>query len=366
MLEGIHFDGRPQMIARVAGDGGGKSMLLNGHIDVVPAEPRAAWRRDPFEAHVEDGRLYGRGSCDMKGGVAAMVVAVETLAALGVSLKGDVVVNTVTDEESSGAGALACAWHGVRADACIVPEPTNLEIWLGCRGTCLATVEVDGRSAHVEIPQPDWTEGGGVNAIEKAMIVLAGLDRLNGRWASDPEHEHEFLSPGTISPVRIEAGDWPVTIPHVCEVDFDVTFPPALADEGGWDSRIRKEVEAELATIAAGDPWLAQNPPRLSWAMATPPLEISADQAPVPELGWALGQVGREQRFSGLDSWYDGATFARVHGVPAAGFGPGRIDVAHTRDEYVPVDDLVDCAAAIALALVSHCGLADSSAAESV
>lgn len=121
---GLSFEGYPQLLARWRGAGDGRSLLLNGHIDVVTAEPREAWTTDPFQAQVRDGRVVGRGACDMKGGVAAMVFAAEVLAAVGVELAGDLLLNTVTDEESTSAGGVASVWHGVRADAGIVPEPT--------------------------------------------------------------------------------------------------------------------------------------------------------------------------------------------------------------------------------------------------
>ena len=122
----LSFAGRPQMAARFAGSGGGRSLLLNGHIDVVPSEPRDRWTSDPNAAEVRGGNLYGRGACDMKGGVAAMTFAAIALAEAGVRLRGDLIVNTVTDEETSGAGGLAAVSHGVKADAGIVTEPTGV------------------------------------------------------------------------------------------------------------------------------------------------------------------------------------------------------------------------------------------------
>jgi len=107
MPPGLAFEGRPQMAARFVGAGGGRSLLFNGHIDVVPSEPRDRWTSDPNRAEVRDGNLFGRGACDMKGGVACMVYAAEVLQRLGIRLRGDLIVNTVTDEESSGAGGLA-------------------------------------------------------------------------------------------------------------------------------------------------------------------------------------------------------------------------------------------------------------------
>src|SRR5579862_3412137 len=145
--EGFTFGGRPQLVARFAGrgHGHGPSLLLNGHVDVVDVAPREAWAHDPFAGAIAGGRVHGRGACDMKGGVACMVFAAETLARLGVSLAGELIVNTVTDEESTGAGGLASA-RTIRADAAIVPEPTGLDVAIACRGSLLPTIVVDGRA----------------------------------------------------------------------------------------------------------------------------------------------------------------------------------------------------------------------------
>src|SRR5690242_1734124 len=113
---GLDFVGRPQLIARLRGSGGGRSLVFNGHIDVVSADPRSSWTSDPFTADIRDGKLYGRGACDMKGGIASMVFAAQTLAALGVERNGDLLVATNTDEESSGAGGTALVLRGLKAD----------------------------------------------------------------------------------------------------------------------------------------------------------------------------------------------------------------------------------------------------------
>ncbi len=158
--DGFTFEGRPQMTARFAGTGGGRSLLLNGHIDVVDVGDAAQWAHAPFEAVVTDGRVHGRGSCDMKGGVAAMSFAAETLARLGVRLAGDVTVNTVSEEESTGAGGLAMA-RTLTADAAIVPEPSSLDIWVACRGSLLPTITIPGRAGHAGIPPRPAGDGGG-------------------------------------------------------------------------------------------------------------------------------------------------------------------------------------------------------------
>ena len=207
--EGFSFAGRPQLVARFAGAGGGRTLLLNGHIDVVSVEPRERWAHDPFAAVVEDGRVHGRGACDMKGGIACMALAAEVLAALGVDLRGDLVVNTVTDEESTGAGGLVTA-RTLQADGAIVPEPSGLDVWIACRGSLLPTITVEGRAGHAGIAPRDPDEGGAVNAIEKMAIVLEAIRRLREHWAQQPRHP--FLSPADCVPTIIDGGEWIVVV----------------------------------------------------------------------------------------------------------------------------------------------------------
>jgi len=190
---GIGFEGRPQMAARFKGSGGGTSLLFNGHIDVVPARREDGWEADPFDPQVADGRVTGRGACDMKGGIAAMVVAAEALAATG-ELRGDIVVCTNTDEESSGVGGLACARHGVKAGFAIVPEPSSLEVWPACRGTVYCTITLTGRAGHAEQEHPHWRDGGAVNAIEKMTVVLEAIRLLREEWRGRVARMSEVLS----------------------------------------------------------------------------------------------------------------------------------------------------------------------------
>ncbi len=254
------FAGRPQLAARLRGAGKGRSLLLNGHIDVVAAEPQAAWSSPPFEPEMRGGELYGRGSCDMKGGIASMVVAAETLAREGV-LAGDLVICTNTDEESSGIGGLACARHGVRADAAIVPEPSRLEIWPACRGSVYADVTVPGRAGHVEIGHAHWTDGGAVNAIEKGAIFLEGVRRLRDDWARRRDLRHPLLSiPDAVVSTFNSAG-WFVTIPPEVQLTLAVLYLPQQADADGWAAAVTREVEASIRAWCDGDPWLERTLP---------------------------------------------------------------------------------------------------------
>ncbi|MGI8571105.1 MAG: M20 family metallopeptidase [Solirubrobacteraceae bacterium] len=361
---GLDFSGRPQLLARRKGAGGGRSLVFNGHIDAVSVEPRERWTSDPFAAEVRDGKLYGRGSCDMKGGVAAMVLAFEALASAGVELAGDLIVATNTDEESSGAGSVALVEHGLKADAGIVTEPTSFEIWVACRGSEYCVVRVPGRPGHAEIAQPDWRDGGAVNAIEKAAVVLEAIASLRKTWAARSDLDHPYLSRPSLLPTMARAGEWAVTYPAYCDLTVAVLFVPGQADENGWGTAVRREFEEWLGQETARDDWLAENPPVVQWwPNHVMPLEISTGEPIVAAVREATADVGRPGPLGGLDSWYDGAALTKLGGIPSVGFGPPGFDrngvsVAHMIDEFVPVDGLVACSQALAVAAMRFCGTA--------
>lgn len=210
------FDGRPNLSGRLAGGGGGRSLLLFGHIDVV--DPAGNWTVDPFGGEVRDGVIYGRGAADMKGGLAAEVAALEYLKRAGLKLKGDVLVGSVVDEEAGGMGTLAYVAEGYRADGAIIGEPTNLTVAPMCRGILWGKIKIRGRNSHIELPQPHWTEGGAVDAIEKARLILTHLDALNREWAARKTHPLLEL-PCQIKVAMLKAGDYPTTYAGSAEMD---------------------------------------------------------------------------------------------------------------------------------------------------
>lgn len=354
--EGLGFEGRPQLVARFPGHSSGPSLLFNGHIDVVSAEPRERWTRDPFRPEVCNGLLFGRGACDMKGGVAAMVLAAIVLADEGVGLSGDLIINTVTDEEWNGAGSLATVAKGVSADAGLIPEATDFDPWIACRGVLNPTITIRGRPGHSEIPQPDWREGGAVNAIEKAMPVLEAVRSLREHW-QDRSTTHPWLQPGELIPTMIKGGEWWVSYPASCAIVVDVTYLPEQSDaDGGWGTGVEREIEDWICERARRDPWLDEHPPSFEWGANLAPAEVPVDHPIVTAALDAGASVGRPGKISAEQGWHDASTFTRF-GTPTISYGPSGLSkegemVAHAIDEHVPVDELVATAKAMAIAAI--------------
>jgi acetylornithine deacetylase len=216
------------------------------------------------------------------------------------------------------------------------------------------------------VRQPGWRAGGAVNAIEKAGVVLEAIRALRSRWADDERFRHPHLSAPSLLPTVVRGGEWPVTYPSSCELTIAVMYVPAQADPAGWGSSVRTEVEAWiLGECARRDDWLAEHPPVVDWwPNAVMPMEVDPAEPVVGTLLDAGADVGLRRELGGLDSWYDGATFTHLAGIPSVGFGPPGFDpdgatIAHTIDEYVPVDGLVACAQALAVAAMRFCGVAD-------
>jgi acetylornithine deacetylase len=235
----------------------------------------------------------------------------------------------------------------VRADAGLVCEPTDFDVWVACRGGGGLRIEVEGRAGHAEKPQPHWREGGAVNAIDRMEVVQGAVRRLREDWAGDPGRRHPFLAPSSIVPVGIQGGEWSVSYPAACRLTCDYMYVPADRE------RIRADIAAAVAAAAATDPWLAEHPPRLVWDVEVTPMEVSPDHPFVAVLQGAATAVGRPSEPAGLDSWFDAASFTAA-GTPSVGWGcPTQ---GHTIDEHVAVEELVRVAQGVALAALRWCG----------
>ena len=352
-----HWEDRPLTVGTIRGTGGGRSLVINGHIDVVSAGEHSRWSSPPFAADIRDGRIYGRGACDMKGGVGAALFALKALHATGVRLAGDVFFEAVPDEETCAMGTVAAIARGYRADAGLVPEPTRLNLWIATRGLLHGTLTVEGRSAHAEMNQPPWEEGGGVNAIQKAAYLLGALDRLSELWAGREDKQHPLLGTPSVNPTQIKGGSFISNIPERCDVGINTTYLPGNADENGYGSIPRGEVESAVAAAAAADGWLAAHRPTWSWYTDYPPSEIPSESEIIASVQAVARELGVAARAEGIDTTYDGALLTLFADTPSPAFGPGDLARAHAPDEWIGIDELALAARLYGRAIVAWCGL---------
>jgi len=344
----------PVLVGRLPGAGKGKSLILNGHYDVVPLGLVENWKRDPWSGEIVDGRIYGRGTNDMKGGIAAMIKAVDFIRRAGLALEGDVLVQTVPEEEATCMGTLSACQRGYKADAAIITEPTNMKIGTAVRGHMGGTVTVRGRAGHAEQPQPHFSEGGAVNAISKAMRVLRGMEEATEQWRTQPDKQHPLVPPDHIIPTVIHGGEWTVTYPEEVTIRFDCMFVPGTVNK-------RAEIEAKLAAVAANDPWLLANPPELhigegpkqEWWYAA---EISEDEPIVRATKEALADMGIEPELMGFGTLTDCIHLINYSQVPTINLGPD-IETAHMADEFVTVEQLIELTKALALTIMRWSGV---------
>lgn len=359
----------PVVAGKLAGSGGGKSLAINGHIDVVPVGETAAWSHDPWAGEISDGRLWGRGATDMKGGVAAGILAARALTEAGVPLRGDVWLHVVSDEEVVGNGTRNLIQRLPEVDAVINAEPTGLSLNPTEGGLVHVRIEVDGRESHAGNRYMSVHSGGrgaeaGVNAIEKMARIMTALQDLERTWAT--YRNHPMLPPGfnTILPGIIIGGPGggsngmlnlisnPGTTPNYCALEYNIWYLPDETFEG-----IRDEIEQYVLDVCRTDHWLREHPPRFTWKLRGvyfPPVDTPADHPFIQALARSLETTGRSARIEGFTAASELAWYAE-QGIAGTIFGPGRIAQAHSPDEYVEIDQLIAACKAMALAALDWC-----------
>jgi len=349
------FVDRPNLVGILPGEGGGRSILLSGHIDVV--QRGSKWLHDPFGGTVEDGKIYGRGAVDMKGGIGAMTMAVKAIQGAGLKLKGDVKIGTVVDEEAGGMGTLALMAAGNRADACIITEPTDLQIAPLCRGILWGKIVIEGRAGHIELKQGDWRDGGAVDAIEKGLLYIRAIKNLNQDWAITKNHKYMTL-PCAVNLAEFHAGEYPTTFANHAEIVFDAQYLPREKDENGLGSKVKKELEDFVAAVAQTDDWLKENPPHIEWLIDADCGETLDDQPFFRQAVESARQVHPESGIEGIGFHTDMGWFCNV-GIPTMNIGPGNPRLAHHSDEFVTVNDMMTCTKMIASILMDWCEVAE-------
>jgi len=366
------FPDRPNVIGELAGSEE-HSLLLCGHIDVVPVGDRAAWTVDPFGGDVKDGKLYGRGAVDMKSGVAAAIAAIRAIRTAGIELDGRVAMHSVVDEETGGFGAIDAVKRGNLAKAAIITEPSWGEIQVCEGGLEWIRITITGRQGHSawrynEIwPQRD--ESGrlrpAVNAIDIAVRFLDALRNFESSRCRN--RQHPLLPPGmnTINVGAMRAGAGlgpdglplimtnPAIIPDVAVIDLDYKFLPNQTKE-----EIRAEFETFVHHFCQQDLWLQEHPIKVGWELGGlhfPPMDTPPDHPIVQSLFQRRTQLGGKPKIAGFIAVADCAHYAGagVNAVICGATGDG----FHGSDEYVDIASLEETTKTLAAAIIDWCGV---------
>ncbi|WRP04959.1 peptidase [Rossellomorea aquimaris] len=343
-----NFEGNPNVVGVLKGTGGGRSLLLNGHIDVVPEGDRENWTYDPYGGVIEDGKLYGRGSTDMKGGSVALLLALEIVKELNIPLKGDILFQSVIEEESGGTGTLAALVRGYKADAAIIPEPTNMKIFPKQQGSMWFRLKVKGKSAH------GGTRYEGVNAIDKAYTVIQTLQELESsrnKKVDDPLYRNIPI-PLPINIGRIESGKWPSSVPDLAVIEGRVGVGP-------WESlqQVEKEVEDALLKMNMVDSWFDQHPVEIEWFGGRwQPGDLSCDHELVEKLCCHANEVLQTTPIIEASPWgTDGGILSKGGNIPVVVFGPGTTEVAHDANEFIELNKIYQTAEILSLFILDWC-----------
>jgi len=371
--EGKH----PNVCAVNKGEGSGKSLMFNGHIDVVPVAHPDLWCCDPFEPIVKDGKIFGRGSSDMKGGIASAIWAMKAIKDCGIKLKGDVILQSVIGEESQMAeelGTVQCIKRGYSADFAIVCEPTDMELHIASSALVFFELIVKGKSVHassrnqVIFPQPYSTPSGmevGVDAFKKSLRFVRYFYDLEEQWnhryrdsilgaGGSSGHDKQGVGIFTFNPSSIEGGEYLGAVPSKVKYTYCVWYPDQLVSKDEIFEEIRQAVNA----LSSTDDWLKDNPPTLNMPIIQdwPGFKIPENHPGVVSAkGAILEALGKPAVISGFKAVCD-AYYLNKHGVSSVIFGPGSVSWAvHGDNEYVTVNNIIDAAKVYVSMIIDWC-----------
>lgn len=345
------YENRPNIVATLKGTGGGRSLLLNGHTDVIPVGNGEGWSDDPWSAKIENGRIYGRGSCDMKSGVASHVLAVQYLKELGLTPKGDVMINIVIDEEVSGHGTLDTVIRGYKADGGISGETSDLFVQPACIGRIWFQIDVQGKPAGIQQRYQ------GVSAIELGNKIVKAVQELEDERVATIKHG---LYPSAIDSLpciigSFQAGNYPSAFPASAVLKGSIGTVPSEDHEGVKQSLVKK-----IAETAAKDPWMKDHPPVVRFVgYDAEASEIPVKHPIVETVSKAYTEVtGKKPTISGRQGAADTRFLNKYANTPTVIFGPGSTAIMHANDEYVSIEDYITAIKVMALSIYDWCNAA--------
>jgi acetylornithine deacetylase len=338
----------PVVVGRL-GRPGGRRILLVGHVDVVPSGDLATWTVDPWAAETRDGRMYGRGACDMKGGLVAILAAVRAIVSSGAieDLGGEVIVVSVPSEEDGGQGMLAAIRAGCTGDEAIITEPTGLDVVIAHAGAITFRLTVPGRAAHAS------TRREGVSALDNLYMLIAALgadETARNAAETDPLMTALELPYATMIG-KVEGGEWASTVLDrvVAEGRYGVRLGQTWRDA-------EADLRACIDAACAADPFLCDHPVGLEITGGRfSSARIPADHPlPVSLADAAEATLGRRPAFIGEPYGADMRLLVNEGATPTVIFGPGNVRVAHSADEFVPLAEVAECARVLAAWVVTR------------
>jgi acetylornithine deacetylase len=341
--------GRPNVVGVRKGTGGGRSILLNGHIDVVDPGDPALWSHDPWSGAVDGDKLYGRGSLDMKGGMATFLLALDALDAAGIQLRGDVTIAATTGEEDGGVGAVATLLRGYTADACVITEPSRLALIIACEGSLVFRITIQGKSAHAAARDE------GVSALEKFVPIFQDLQAFERERNASLHHPlyEDIANKVPINVGVVHTGVWASTVPETLVAEVRVGFLPGEDMYAFWE-----QVRARIMAVAEADDWLREHPPVLEWFGGQfTAADVPVDAPIVQAVAEAHQQVtGEQAAILGAPYGADMRHFIQIGGIPCLMYGAGDVAIAHQANEHISLSDIQTAAKTIATLLINWCG----------
>ncbi len=336
---------------RVGSDPGARTLMLNAHVDVVPPGDLAAWNADdgPFSGAVRAGRLYGRGACDMKAGLVAAFWAIRALYRAGIALRGNLVLACVVGEEDGGLGSFALLRRGWRADACVIPEPTGLDLVPANAGALTFRLRVRGHATHAS----RRTEG--VSALDRFWPIWDALQALERSRNRDVDAlMRKWSVPYALSIGKVRCGDWASSVPDLLEAEGRLGV---ALDES--PAQARRALESAIAEACASDAWLREHPVEVEWwggQFSSGRLPASSDLLDRVRQAHLASGSGHEPAVWGAPYGSDLRLLAGPGGIPTLHYGPGDAGLAHGPNESVPIEEVVTAARTLALLALDYVG----------
>lgn len=308
-----------------------KSIMFNGHVDTMPAGDSSLWNNSPHSANIKDGKIYGLGVCDMKGGLMAGIMSVELLKDANIELPLNIYITAVCDEEGGGNGSIMAAMSGKKSDAVIVCEPSDREIIVAHMGFIFFRVEINGKSVH------SGSKWDGISAIDKAIKIINALNELEHNWLL--KYKDSLLPPPNLNVGVIRGGKAGSTVPDYCKFEICVHYLPNIMSY----EQVVKEFTDAINMCSIGDSWLKNNMPKIAIYQSGSGFEMELDNQFIEVVKKSYFEVYNENpKIMGSPAGCDSRIWHNIAKCPTLQYGPGSIKQCHTVNEYLDINEYLE------------------------